>query len=195
VTDYATLNITQLTERLWTGGDLPEPLGVAEPHARAWIDVGIDHVIDCRHEWSDEDLLQVVAPHVRYTHIGIDDAGQQVPGAWFDLVTTAARETLREGGTVLVHCHMGINRGPSGAFATLLDSGWDPVEAIDLIRSARPIAAVGYAEDALEWWHHRQGMPSSERIVQRNRLRRWRRDHPHDTVRIIRQIRAAECLR
>ncbi len=55
---------------------------------------------------------------------------------------------------MLVHCHMGINRGPSMAYACLLVLGWDPIEAMTAIRTARPIAAIGYAEDALDW-HHR----------------------------------------
>ena len=76
---------------------------------------------------------------------------------------------------VLVHCHMGINRGPSLAFAALLASGWDPVDAIDRIRQVRPIAAVGYAEDALAWHHRRAGTPASIRVDERRRLRQWRR--------------------
>jgi dual specificity phosphatase 3 len=74
----------------------------------------------------------------------------------------------------------------------LLATGWDPIEAIDLIRTARPIAAVGYAEDALNWWHRRVDLGAAERVAERSRLRHWRADNPHDTVRIIRQIRAGQ---
>ena len=49
----------------------------------------------------------------------------------------------------MVHCHMGVNRGPSMAFAYLLDQGWDPIKALVAIRSARPIAGIIYAPDAI----------------------------------------------
>ncbi|MCB0966072.1 MAG: dual specificity protein phosphatase family protein [Ilumatobacter sp.] len=186
------LNISRITHHLWTGGDLPDSLSDAASHVEAWAEQGIEHVIDCRLEWSDEDLVRAVAPSIRYTHAGVDDAGQRMPDHWFDNVTRAARSTIRNGGTVLLHCHMGVNRGPSGAFATLLTMGWDPIEAIDVIRTERSVAAVGYAEDALEWWHRVSSAPTGERLVDWCGLERWRAANPHDTVRIIRQIRAQE---
>ncbi len=70
--------------------------------------------------------------------------------------------------------------------------GADPVEAIDRIRSRRPIAAVGYAEDSLAWWHRRSAAPDAVRKADRRRLAQWRRANPHDTVRIIREIRDGE---
>jgi protein-tyrosine phosphatase len=48
-------------------------------------------------------------------------------------------------GKLLVHCAMGINRGPSMAFRILLELGWEPLAALEAIRSARPIADIGYA--------------------------------------------------
>ena len=145
-------NINRLTDTLWTGGDLPEDDATAIAHIADWLAAGIGTVIDCRVEWTDEEFVAAVAPGIRYINLGIDDAGQRVPPAWFDRVVAAA-DTAPAGTGVLVHCHMGINRGPSAAYALLLAAGHDPVEAIDLIRSQRPIAAVGYAEDALRWWH------------------------------------------
>lgn len=56
-------------------------------------------------------------------------------------------------------------------------------------RAARPIAAVGYAEDALGWWHRRNHTAPPQRWRERDQLTEWRRDHPHDTIRIIREIR------
>ena len=184
-------NITQLTDTLWTGGDLPEDDEVAADHIGDWRDAGIGTVIDCRFEWSDEDLVAAIAPEIHYVHVGIDDAGQRIPPAWFDEVLAAA-STADHGGGVLVHCHMGINRGPSAAYALLLADGHDPVEAIDLIRTRRPIAAVGYAEDALRWWHRRRGATITERRADRDALAQWRRQHPHDTLRIIKAIRAQQ---
>jgi hypothetical protein len=87
---------------------------------------------------------------------------------------------------------MGTNRGPSAGFAVLLGRGWDPVEAIDAIRRARPVANVWYAEDALGW-HHRRGRTSPERRRdERSAMAAWRRVNPLDVVRIIREVREGE---
>ena len=189
------LNISQLTERLWTGGDLPDHVGDAVATVEAWRELGIRQIIDNRIEWSDENLVEASAPEIRYFHNGIDDAGQRMPDEWFDTVVAVADAGLKLDGGVLVHCHMGINRGPSAAYAVLLTQGWDPVEAIDLIRTARPVAAVGYAEDALNWWHRTNATDQRQRRAEQARLTRWRANHPHDTIRIIREIRAKECAR
>ena len=77
------------------------------------------------------------------------------PGEWFDVAVDWSVAAIEGGGTVLTHCHMGVNRGPSLGFAVLLEQGWDPIEALDAIRTARPIAWVAYAEDALRWHHER----------------------------------------
>jgi protein-tyrosine phosphatase len=184
-------NITQLTDTLWTGGDLPPGVAVAAEHIRDWQRAGITTVIDARYEWTDENLVADLAPEITYVHLGIDDAGQRIPSAWFDRVLEAANATPA-GEAVLVHCHMGINRGPSAAYALLLAAGHDPVEAIDRIRLRRPIAAVGYAEDALRWCHDHTGADLLRRREERNALAHWRVDNPHDTVRIIRSFRAQE---
>lgn len=184
-------NIDQLTDTLWVGGDLPEDDERAACTVRWWHRLGIRTVIDTRAEWSDEQLVALVAADIEYVHLGQDDVGQRIHGSWFDAVTDAARAGDPNGG-VLTHCHMGINRGPSAAFAVLLDQGWDLVEAIDHIRQQRPIAAVGYAEDALDWWHRRQNTATGQRRTDQQRLELWRSANPHETIRIIRQIRLAE---
>ena len=93
---------------------------------------------------------------------------------------------------VLTHCHMGINRGPSAGFAVLLGKGWDPVEALAVIRAGRPIAHVWYAEDALRWHFDRVGATLAQQRTTRSRVARWREENPLDVVRIIRGIRASE---
>ena len=120
----------------------------------------------------------------------MDDAGQQVPGVWFDVGVGWALEALDQGGTVLTHCHMGINRGPSLGFAVLLAQGWDAVEALEAIRSARPIAWVAYAEDALRWHHERSSASAEEREHDRRRLVRWREDNELDLASVIRLKRS-----
>jgi len=75
---------------------------------------------------------------------------------------------------------MGINRGPSAGFAVLLRRGWDPIDAIDAIRTARPQAFVAYAEDALEWHLTRTGVSPTDQQRIRTQLAEWRQNHPMD---------------
>lgn len=115
-----------------------------------------------------------------------------MPDAWFDRGVAFALDALAQPGTkVLSHCHMGINRGPSLAYAILLALGTDPVEALDALRRVRPIANAWYAEDALDWWHRRNGTPETVRHSDRRRVAAWRAAHPLDVVRIIADRRRA----
>jgi dual specificity phosphatase 3 len=187
-TPTTSLNLTKLTDLLWTGGDLPEPAAEARKAIEAWQALGIGAVIDNRIEWNDEERVTTTAPELGYLHAGVDDAGQVMPDWWFDTVTAFALRHIEQGSGVLVHCHMGINRGPSAAFAVLLASWWDPIDAIDLIRTSRPIAAVAYAEDALDWWQRQTDMCLGDRADESQRLSEWRRSNPHDTLRIMRDV-------
>ena len=76
-----------------------------------------------------------------------DDGSPRDP-RWFEATTAAASRS----DSVLVHCHMGVARGPSVAFAILLTRGWNEVDALEAVMFGRPIASVAYAADALRWW-------------------------------------------
>ncbi|KQT93870.1 hypothetical protein ASG49_02590 [Marmoricola sp. Leaf446] len=180
-----------VTDRLLVGGDLDtRDHRLAATQLRELLDAGLTHVVDARVEWSDEEWVHQLAPQVGYLHHGMDDAGQRVPGAWFDRGVTWAQEAIDQGGVVLTHCHMGINRGPSLGFAVLLAQGWDPVQALDRIRAVRPIAWVAYAEEALRWHHDRAGSSPAELEADRRRLADWRATHELDLAAVIRRKRA-----
>ena len=186
-------NLDFVTPQIATGGDLPQIWADLVPALRAWQDVGITHVIDNRQEWSDEDVVFDLAPELHYLYNGVDDAGRGQPDHWFDHGVAWARQVLADpDAKILIHCHMGINRGPSLTYAVLLDHGYDPVEAIDAIRTARPIAGVLYAENALDWFHRRNDVDPARRADDRRRLADWRADNWIDVIRIIRQIRQTE---
>jgi dual specificity phosphatase 3 len=191
---FALANADFVTPRLVVGGDLDY---WDHSHARAQlaelVDAGVTHIVDARFEASDEDLVAALAPHIRYLHHGMDDAGQRVPGRWFDVGVNFVLNAMEDqDAIVLAHCHMGINRGPSLGYAVLLATGWDPIEALDAIRDARPIAAIGYAEDALAWHHSRTGASREQRRTDLQRLARWRRFNNIDVDTIIRRIRQTE---
>lgn len=186
-------NLDFVTPQIATGGDLPPIWDDLVPALQSWQDLGITHVIDNRQEWSDEDVVFALAPGVAYLYNGVDDAGRGQPDRWFDNGVAWARQALIDpDAKILIHCHMGINRGPSLTYAVLLDHGYDPVEAIDAIRTSRPIAGVLYAEDALDWFHRRNGVDPGRRAHDRQRLAAWRQDNWIDVVQIIRQIRESE---
>jgi len=64
--------------------------------------------------------------------------------------------------------------------------------ALTAIRRARPIAAISYAGDALDWWHRMSGTSASIVKGQRAEVAAWHRRNPIDVVRIIRIIREHE---
>lgn len=141
------------------------------------IEHGVSHLVDARVEADDWPFVTGLAPDVSYLWHGMDEAGQRVPGSWFERGVGFVLDVWRadSAAVVLVHCHMGINRGPSLGYAVLLALGWDVVEAIDAIRAARPIAHVAYAEDALRWHHDRVGAGPAQRRRDHDRLASWRR--------------------
>ncbi len=185
--------IGEVTDGLFIGGDLPAEETDAQRHLAQWVDQGVTHILDVREEWDDAELVATHAGHVGYTHLGThDDGGEQDP-AWFDAGVAAARAATEVDGTgLLIHCHMGINRGPSMAFAVLLDRGWAPSEALDAIRRARPIAAISYAEDAARWYSDRHGASSTTSSTVVSEVKGWHRRNGIDLSRVIRQIRLAE---
>jgi predicted protein tyrosine phosphatase len=190
----AVANAHFVTEQVAVGGDLDyQDERLALRQLTELVDLGVTHVVDVRQERSDADLFADLAPHVGYLNLGIDDAGQQVPGSWFDSVTRWALDALQDPTTkLLLHCHMGINRGPSAGYAVLLSLGWDPVQALAAIRRARPIANVAYWADALDWHLDRLSVPRAERERQHRRVREWRDANRLDVVAVIRRIRSQE---
>lgn len=142
-------NISWITPILATGGDLSPHEDEAEAQIHDILASGVGSIIDLRIEASDEWVWE--AAGVPYRNLGTNDAkGHKVPAELFDEVVRIAREDDKHGRKTLVHCHMGVNRGPSAAFAILLDRGVMPVHAYKEILKARPIVGLAYAKDALE---------------------------------------------
>jgi len=145
-------NISQVTDRVWTGGDR----GNTSP--MAWFlqldQAGITHVIDARpHGGRDQAYARDHAPHINYLLNGQPDNGQTKPDDWFADGVDFALHAMRDpDARVLAHCQLGINRGPSMALAILLAQGMEPDAALSAIHESRPIAQIAYADDAIDWW-------------------------------------------
>ncbi|MFF5792333.1 dual specificity protein phosphatase family protein [Paeniglutamicibacter sp. NPDC012692] len=141
-------NLNWVTADLAVGGDLDYDGQVMIAQVLEIIDADITHIIDLRCEAEDSEIWE--AAKIAYLSVGTtDEDGHVVPPEVFDKGVRFARRAARNGGKVLAHCHMGINRGPSMGFAILLDRGYSPIEAFDMIRAARPQAFIAYAQDAL----------------------------------------------
>ena len=182
-------NADFITDFLIVGGDLDLDNQRAIDQAIELVETaGVTHVLDVRLEGNDTWFWGHL-PDVAYRWDGMDDAGQAVPDAWWDRITDWAVSAITAGGRVLVHCHMGINRSPSAAYAILLTMGWHPVEALDAIRSARPIANAWYAEQALAWHLQRTHTPPRFAARAHQQVAAWRREHPLDVVRVIADLR------
>ena len=182
-------NADFVTPFLLVGGDLSLDDDVAIAQLDELRSAGVTHVVDVRLEADDSTFVAEHAPEVRYLHLGVDDRGQRIPGRWFDRGVGFALDAIHDGGVVLTHCHMGINRGPSLGFATLLALGWDAVDALAAVRAARPIAYVDYAEDALRWHHRRAASPARALRADLERVAVWRRENHLDVAAVIRRIR------
>ena len=155
--DATDANISRVTDRVWTGGDRGAQSMIG--YLASLESVGITHVIDCRPEGT-RDQRTAQTTHIGYLLDGQDDSGQRMPDSWFDAgVDFALKALAHPGAQVLAHCHMGINRGPSMALAILLATGMTPHDALTAITSARPIAQVAYADDAIDWWQRRTPTP------------------------------------
>jgi protein-tyrosine phosphatase len=177
---------------LFISGDLNPKRELALIQLNEWVKAGITYIIDVRGEWSDEMLVKAEAPQIHYHYLGTHDDGVAQDEAWFRAGIQAMEAAfLNPNPKLLVHCHMGINRGPSMAFAMMLADGWSPIEALDAIRVARPIAGIIYAEDALRSAHKSRQLTSEQESTEVSEVQSWFESNSIDIDTIIRQIRSA----
>ena len=182
--------VCRVTDRLILTGDLHEQRDRAIEQLGGWQAEGVTDILDVRGEYSDESLVAEHAPDIAYFYLGTHDDGGAQSDAWFYQGIAVGLDVLEDPDrTLLVHCHMGINRAPSMVFAILLASGWDPVAALDAIRAARPIANILYADDAISWWLRDQGADGAEVEAGVAAVRQWHRDNPIDVGFVISRIR------
>lgn len=134
-----------------------------------WVAAGVTHIVDCRIEASDEEFVALHAPQLTYIWAPTDDDGLEREPEWFDGALRDLGTALTDPDSVLlVHCAAGINRGPSMAFRLLLETGWEPVAALNAIREARPVSRVIYAPDALTHFYGERiwsSRPDAEEVV------------------------------
>jgi len=173
-------------------GDLHQDPDLALEQLTEWVLAGVGGIVDCRVEWTEEDFVAVHYPDVAYVHVGVDDHGGTQPDSWFDQGVDGALAVLGQGDRVVVHCHMGINRGPSMAFALLLCLGWGVTDALNAIRGARPIVGLIYADDAISWFGRRAGWSLDQEADAQAELTAWLEGSAIDVAHVIRKVRDAD---
>ena len=70
----------------------------------------------------------------------VDTPGLVIPIRFLIRGVRAALETIQKGGKVYAHCHRGRHRGVAMGASILIALGYEPDEAIQLIKLRRPIA-------------------------------------------------------
>jgi dual specificity phosphatase 3 len=173
-------NAHRVTDFLFVGGSLRS--GEADPGVvlTELKSHGLTHILDCRSETNDAALVARLAPDVVYHQAGTDDEAAGTAEGWFESGVTFVRTALeRPGSVVLAHCALGQARGPSMAYAILLDQGYDPGDALLMIIQTRPQARASYAEHALDWHLNRIGADSETRRAAFESLRAARRKAHH----------------
>jgi len=74
----------------------------------------------------------------------------------------------------------------------LISQGWEPIAALGAIRSARPIAGIIYADDALSAVRQLQGENLDRLPLDLEEIQNWFDENYIDISTIIRKIRSAE---
>jgi len=177
-----------VSEQLAVSGDLSMRPDEAREQLVRWEEAGITDVFDMRGECDDTDFIHAESS-IRSHWFGVDDNGGKRSDAWFVSLTQKCAEVLANPDRkVLVHCHMGVNRGPSALYAVMLVLGWNHLDALRAIRNARPIAGIIYAADAARWHATQQGMTADEVIAIGDEVEQWLDRNYLDLAYVIRSI-------
>ena len=177
-----------VSDQLAVSGDLSMRPDEAREQLVRWEEAGITDVFDMRGECDDTDFIHSESK-IRSYWFGVDDNGGKRSDAWFVSLTQKCAEVLADPDRkVLVHCHMGVNRGPSALYAVMLVQGWNHLDALRSIRNARPIAGIIYAPDAARWHATQQGMTADEVVAIGDEVEQWLDRNYLDLAYVIRSI-------
>ena len=127
------MDLSKITDNLFIG-DTPRPNDY--DYLR---DLGVRLVINMRFDWRPpKDKHQ---PPLNFLWLRtFDNPVLLIPVRSLKRGVCAALQTIREGGKVYVHCARGRHRGVAMGAAILIALGYDPQEAVELIKVQRPIA-------------------------------------------------------
>ncbi len=183
-----------ITEDILISGDLSHDFAKAKEQLKTWRREGITHIIDCRQEWNDEQIVGEHGEGIKYFWHGTHDSGGSQQASWYKRGWDFYEQVTENdpNAKVLVHCHMGINRAPSMAFYLMIREGYMPAEALKLIRTNRPIAACLYAESAWRTFAEEDNLSDEETTIGLREISEFFADNQIDPSTAIRQIRQVE---
>ena len=143
-----------VNDQIAVSGDLPPHDSEAVAQLQKWVSEGVTDIIDLRGEASHESLVARIAPHITYHWLGVDDEGDKRSDEWFEAIQQAAEQVLADPTRkVVIHCHMGVNRGPSAAFTALVTHGVDPIEALSAGQQGLTQKQTDQLFEAVLDWH------------------------------------------
>jgi hypothetical protein len=127
------MNLSKITDTLFIG-DTP-----SREEYDTLRGLGVGLVINMRFEKRPARDLHQPPLHLLWLPT-VDSPGLLIPIRSLIRGARAALETIKEGGKVYVHCAAGRHRGVAMGAAILIALGYDPDEAIELIKARRPFA-------------------------------------------------------
>jgi protein-tyrosine phosphatase len=151
----ASLNFDWIDDRLAVGGSFP--MEAAEQLARS---EGIRAVVDLRLESCDDEAILRING-LEFLHLPTEDCCAIAPRMIDDGVAWV-RSRVDAGTRVLIHCEHGIGRSALLALCTLVAGGTEPLDAMNRLKTARPVAspAAEQLEAFRSWvgrWRRRTG--------------------------------------
>lgn len=127
------MDYSAITEELFIG-ETPTPLDY-----HILRDLGVRLVINMRIERRP--FFDLHTPPLDFLWLPtLDNPILVIPIRFLVRGVQAALETIRNGGKVYTHCQKGRHRGVAMGASILIALGYDPFEAMDLIKLQRPVA-------------------------------------------------------
>jgi hypothetical protein len=127
------MNFSTITDELFIG---ETPLLSDYDYLR---DLGVRLVINMRFE--KRPIHDLHCPPLDFLWLPtFDMPGLVIPIRYLVQGVQAAMATIREGGKVYAHCQRGRHRGVAMGASILIALGYDPDEAMELIKVQRPVA-------------------------------------------------------
>ena len=185
-----------ITNDIVLSGDLSHRFVEAKQQLVEWRDEGVTHIIDCREEWNDKQIVDEHGHGIEYIWMGTHDRGGNQHGSWYEEGWNHYQRIMEADpeAKVMVHCHMGVNRAPSMVFYLMIREGYEPAEALELIRTNRPIAACYYAQSAWITFAEEEDISNEELADGLTEIDKFFVDHHINLRETIHQIRQVEHL-
>ena len=103
-------------------------------------DIGINYVLNCAIECYDK-----YPNNIKYCHLNLNDTPSFKLLPHLDKATNFINKAKISGGTLLVHCQLGISRSTSCVIAYMIRfMGYTTLSALDYIKKKRPLVMPNY---------------------------------------------------